>query len=367
MRAFRKGTVWTFFLAVVPTVVLCAAAMEIGLRLMGRLPSNTTDGIFAPHGSSYRLKKDISKIAKTPVYSCTVYTNDLGFRDRRPGPRTIGDRPYDLFVGESLTFGNGLDYDQTFAGGYARLAAERGRDVVNLAIGGHYFRDQVEFLRDIMSSAAAKPSRVIICFSPLFVAGFEDGYTDIIIKDGYILEKRHWLVPYLRLRLGNSSAAYCFFRDNIRRIQARLSNYQAKYTRMQLDFFSKDNRLTKPDVIARLEKALGGLDAYIRGLGASPVYLYLPTSTDFSVEGLLKQMGEDPDRYDVLLYDRLLENHCRANGIPLIDLWPALKAAFDRGELLNFVQDPHYNAAAHRVILGEIVRGLGEGGQVHVP
>ncbi|MEN6312396.1 MAG: SGNH/GDSL hydrolase family protein, partial [Acidobacteriota bacterium] len=253
MWIFLKRISRTGFLVVLPIILLCLAAMEIGLRGVGRLPSNTTDGIFAPHGNSYRLKKNISKLAKTPVYSCMIYPNEFGFRDRKPGPRSIGSRPYDLFVGESLTFGTGLDYDQTFAGAYARLADERGRDVANLAIGGHYFRDQEEFLHDIMSSVPAKPSRVIICFSPLFVAGFEDGYTDIIIKDGYILEKRHWLVPYVRLTLGNTSAAYCFFRDNIRRIQARVSNYQAKYTRMQLDFFSRDNRLTKPEVIDRLE------------------------------------------------------------------------------------------------------------------
>ncbi|MEN6310997.1 MAG: hypothetical protein ABFD80_05615, partial [Acidobacteriota bacterium] len=115
------------------------------------------------------------------------------------------------------------------------------------------------------------------------------------------------------------------------------------------------------------EAKLKGLDAYIRGLGASPVYLYLPTSTDFNVERLLKQMGENPDRYDVLLYCRLLEKHCQAQQNPLINLWPALKAAYDRGELLNFVQDPHYNAAANRIILDEIVRAMTEWGGFHAP
>lgn len=367
MWKFVRRSSRAVFFVILPTVLVCLVLMEIGLRAVGRLPSNTTDGVFARHGNSYRMKKNITKLAKTPVYSCTVRTNSFGFRDKTAGPRIIGSRPYYLFLGESLTFGNGVEYEQSFAGAFAQLVEKDGVEVVNLAIGGHYFHDQEEFFHDVMASVSRKPAKVIVCFSPLFVAGFDQQYTDIIIKNGYILSKTRWLLPYIRLTLGNASAAYCFFRDNIRKIQSGLFNYPLKFARLQLDFFARDNRLATPPVVESLETKLAELDAYIRDLGAAPIYVYLPSSTDFSVGKLLQQTGDSPDRYDFLLYYRLLQKHCLAHQIHLINLIPTLQNHYDKGEVLNFVQDPHYNAAANRIIVDEIYCSMAEHGDLIKP
>jgi hypothetical protein len=360
-RSGRK-TVWSVlraaFLIVFPTILACLVILEIGLRLSGRVPSNTSDGIFEQFHNSYRLKKNITKISRTPVYSCVIHVNELGFRDRSTGPRALGPAPYDLFLGESLTFGNGLDYDQTFVGLYARARMSQGTDVVNLAVGGHKLLDQEALFHDFSQAVAKMPSRVIICFSPLLIEGFDQPYADIVIKNGYIFQKDNWLIPYVRIVMGNTSAAYCLFRDDIRKIQTRVSNYNARVARELMDFYSKDNRLSDPAVSERLESSLARLDGLIKGVGAESVYVYLPLSTDFMLDDLVRQAGKNPGDFDVYFYLKLIGKHCRKSGIPLIDVSPALEELYRKGQILNFVRDAHYNAPASQVIADAIVQEM---------
>lgn len=158
--------------------------------------------------------------------------------------------------------------------------------------------------------------------------------------------------------MGNTSAAYCFFRDNIRQIQARVSDYNLTVARGLMNFYAKDNRLADPSVAKRLEASLDSLDGLIDGVGADAIYVYLPLSTDFMLEDLVLQNGRDPNDYDVLFYYTLIEKHCRKRGIPLINVSPALEELFKKGQILNFVRDPHYNAAASRVISDSIIQGM---------
>lgn len=357
------ANVLRFALAIVfPTILFCLVILETGLRISGRLPSNTTDGFFESHKNSYRLRKNISKIVKAPGYSFTVHTNAYGFRDKRAGSRTVGLNPYLLFLGESLTFGNGVDYEQTFVGLIERALQKKSVDVVNLAVGGHRFLDQQEFFRDFMDSVSKKPTKVAICFSPLFMEGFDQPFTDIVVKNGYLFKKANWLIPYLRITLGNSSSAYCFFRDNIRKFQARLSDFNQIVARQLLCFYSKNNRLAIPSVADSLESSLKNLDDYIRSLGATPVYIYVPLSTDFGLADLIKQTGENPDSFNFRFYYGLLVRHCERNGMTLIDLSPALKRLYEKGEPINFIQDAHYNAVANQVIADTILQAMAADG-----
>jgi len=346
------------FIVVLPTLLFCLLVLEAGLRLSGRSPSNTTDGFFEPYKNSYRLRKDIAKTIKWPGYSYNVKTNALGFRDKALGPRTIGPNAYFLFLGESLTFGNGVDYEKTFAGLIGHALEKDHIDVVNLAVGGHGFLDQEELFHDFMASVTQKPAKVIICFSPLFIEGFDRPFTDIVVKNGYLFKKGKWLIPYIRIMLGDSSSAYSFFRDNIRKIQARLTDFNRIVARQLMDFYSVQNRLAEGSIADAFEASLQELDSYISSLGATSVYVYVPLSTDFGLSDLIKQSGEDPSQYDIRFYYGLLARHCEKGGTALIDLTPALKELYEKGEPINFIQDAHYNAVANQVIADTILGAL---------
>jgi hypothetical protein len=343
---------------IIPTLLACLFMLEIGLRILGRSPSNMSDGIFEQHNNSYRLKKNITKISRTPVYSCIIHINALGFRDRASGLRTIGPKPYILFLGESLTFGNGLDFEKTFVGRVAELLRGSNTDVVNLAVGGHKLLDQEEWFKDFLQNIPQKPLKVIICYSPLLIDGFDQPYTDIVVKNGYIFNKRNWILPYIRIVLGNSSAAYCFFRDNIRKLQIRVSDYNLMIARQLMEFYAKNNRLAAPEVEARLESSLERLDSEIRETGAEPIYVYLPLSTDFMLGNLIQETGANPDDYDVLFYLKLIQRHCLEHHIRLINVFPQLKELYEKGQVLNFIRDAHYNEEASSVIANVIFNGI---------
>ena len=343
---------------VLPTVLACVVVLEIGLRVSGRPASNVTDGIFAAHGDTYRLRRNMTKVSQTPSFRCTIHTNSWGFRDRAPGPMTLGPGPYFAFMGDSLTFANGVDYDDSFVGVFAEKVRRQGLGAVNLAVGGHRLGDQEELLRDFLASASPRPSWVVVVFTTPFMAMFDRASTGLVVKSGYLFSADSWLLPYVLVMAGNTSAAYCFFRDAARRLQARLSSQATRAEAGPLEFVEKDGPRARPEVAARFEQTLRRLDEEIRAAGASPIYVYLPSTTDLRAGELIALSGRSADRYDVTLHYDRLRHHCEASGVPLVDLTPTLQALQAKGERLSFAQDPHYDAATNHAIGGALAVSL---------
>ena len=57
------------FAAVIMTIIVCLIMLELGLRAIGRSPTNMADGIAEQWGDSFRLKKNITKVMKFPAFS----------------------------------------------------------------------------------------------------------------------------------------------------------------------------------------------------------------------------------------------------------------------------------------------------------
>jgi hypothetical protein len=345
-----RGAVRPALLLVLPTLLACLAALEIGLRLQGVVPSNTTDGIFEKHGQTYRLRSSATKLARTPSYSCTIHSNSLGLRDAAPGPRSIGSAPYLAFLGDSITFGNGVDYGDSFVGVVAQAAARRGGEVVNLAIGGHHLADQEVLLADFLASTPRAPSRVVVVFTVTFLTLFDADGSDLIVKDGYLFDRDHWVVPYLTVKLGDASAAYGFFRDGIRKVQGRVALSSRRDAFGYLRDFSPATPWTSPQLLARLEDRLSRLDERIHSAGATPVYAYMPSAPDLGARESLAAAGVPADGYDFGRFHGILARHAARAGIQVVDLRPTLERLHASGEPVSFMQDPHYNARANRVI-----------------
>ncbi len=352
----------TGLLVVLLTLAACVVLLELGLRVAGRLPSNTTDGFFEQHGSAFRLRKNFTKVWRTPSYVCTIQTNSFGLRDRAPGPPRALAAPYYAFVGDSMTFANGVDWEDSFVGVFERLAAPDGVGVVNLAVGGHHLVEQQELLDDFLAAVARKPSWVVVVLNSQFVSLFDVRYTDVIVKDGFIFRSGEWLLPYLTVTLGNTSSAYCFFRDAIRKVQARLMpSTGAAAARAFLEPFLRRGRLATPETAARLDRTLDRLDAVIRGAGSAPVYVYVPTSAEVRAAEFLALAGLSADDYDFRLHLDRVRRHCERAGVPLVDLLPAVQALHAEGRPLSFSQDMHFDAPTNRAI-GEALHQALRGG-----
>jgi hypothetical protein len=328
-------------LFVLATVLVCMAMLEVGLRVAGRPPSNMTEGLFEQHGTAYRLRKNLTKISRTPSFTTTVHTNSFGLRDKVPGPRKLGPAPYVAWVGDSLTFGNGVDYEQSFVGVFGTFAERQHIEVINLAVGGYHLSESEGLLGEFLDSAPTPPSTVVFVFSPQGISTFEERYSDVFVKDGYIFEKDRWFVPYVVVSLGNGSAAYCFFRDALRRVQARLL----------------------PSSGAASVQPLTGIEQRVRRAGAKLVYVYMPTSVDLHSPELLASKGLPASDYDFNLFRDLLRRHSARTSTQFVDLSAMLQAEYGKGKPLSFLQDPHYNAETNRLIGKALYSALLDNGE----
>lgn len=333
------------------TVIGCLIMLELGLRAIGRSPTNMADGIADQYGDSFKLKANVTKVIKFPAFSYTVHTNEFGFRDRAVGPRDLKGKRFCAFLGASDVFGNGVDFEDSFVGVFAEEAAKRGMDVLNLAVGGHYFLDQEFLLREFMRKTGLTPATVFYCLNALHIPKFDRRNENIIVKSGYVMDKGGWRIAYLRLMAGNISSAFCFFRDGIRRIQERYLHYELTEKSPEfLQIYAKNNDIRKPERIREFEEHLKSFESYCRENGIEIVYVYMPLSDSFRLKEMVEQLGVDPGGYDAAFYEELVRAHCEKNGLRLIDPVPVLERYYQEGKVLRFKLDPHFNKFANKVI-----------------
>jgi hypothetical protein len=345
--------------AVLVTLIACVVMLEIGLRAVGRNPSNMADGIAEQDGDSFKLKRNTKKFMMFPAFSYTVYTNEYGFRDGPEGSGNLKGKPFVTFLGASDVFGNGVDYEDSFPGVFAAAASAHGVEVLNLAVGGHYFLDQERLLREFIETTSLVPTQVLFCVNALHIPKFDRRNQNIIVKSGYVIDRDGWRIAYLRLLAGNWSSAFCFFRDGIRRIQERWLDFEVNEKSPEfIQVYSKHNPIREPGKIQEFHAYLSGFERFCDEHGMEVVYVYLPLSDSFKLVELLERVGEDPASYDTEFYEELMRSHCEKNNVKLVNLRPVLQERYDKGEGLRFKLDPHFNKAANKTIGDFLVKEL---------
>lgn len=341
----------TRVLVILISLIFCFVILEIGLRLIGRIPTNMTDGIFEQYGSSYRLKKNIAKVTNWPSFSFTTCTNNFGFRDKNTETMDIDNKEFYVFLGASDVFANGVNYEQSFVGIFEQEVLKYNIEILNMAAGGHWFIDQEEMFKDFIVKFRHKPSIVFFGMNPLTMRIFDRKHETILVKSGYLFDKRSWIIPYLRTMVGNISSGFCFFRDNFRILENNLKGAEGRgKLPVHIDVFSKKSRMFDPYNVEQFEKHLNVFEKYCQDNQIKLIYVYLPLTDSFKLNEILNQMGKDPDDYNPEYYEKLMERHCFKNNIELINLNPLLRKQHDEGVKIRFDIDPHYNIHANRVI-----------------
>ena len=347
------------FAAASLTVIACLLMLEFGLRVSGHTPTNIAEGIMEQYGDSFRHKRNITKTIKYPAFSYTIHTDEFGFRDRVSGPKNLEDRHFCAFLGASDVFGTGVDFSDSFVGIFADEASKRGMEVLNLAVGGHYFLDQEALLKDFIKETRLNPATVFFSVNALHIPKFDLMNKDIIVKNGYPIMKNGWRLTYLRILIGEISSAYCFFRDGIRRFQERYLNYELTEKSSEfLQIYFKGNKIRQPGRIKQFNDFLKNIESFCRERNIELIYVYVPLSDSFSLNERIKQLGLDPSAYDTGFYEELMRSHCAASGTRLINLEPALRRCYEEGKVLRFRLDPHFNRFANKVIGDSIVKEI---------
>ena len=273
------------------------------------------------------------------------------------GTRDIYNKPYQVFLGASEAFGNGVDYENTFAGIFAEYASRRGMEVLNMAIGGHYFLDQKELLKDFIRITQTRPSTVLFCVNALLLPKFDRAHKDIIVVGGNLFKRDNWRLNYLRLMLSEFSAGFCFFRDGLRKLEAKLIHYDpSRGTPEFLQIYAKSNPIHEPEKIRQFEADLAGFEHYCENNGINLIYVYLPLIDAFDLDKIVSGLGMNPTDYDAQYYERLMVNYTKKRGLRFVNLGPVLRDYHEMGLALKFDRDPHYNEKANQIIGEYLVR-----------
>ena len=175
-------------LGVAAVTALLLLLLEGGLRLFwphaDRL--ETSDGApFAVRDAAlgYRLHPAITVVHRAPEFTARYRTDALGLRDG-PWRAAGGDsaaRPRVLLVGDSFTFGHGLDDGATWAALLAAGLRAGGAsvDVVNAGVPGYSTANEAAWLERLLPRL--RPDAVVLAFLPNDLAGNEAG---IAAEDG---------------------------------------------------------------------------------------------------------------------------------------------------------------------------------------
>jgi hypothetical protein len=348
--------------------VLCLAILEVGLRATGRYRIGSVGGFWEQGGVSYRLKKNVTKRIEWPAMSFTVHTDELGFRYKRTGPRSLGTKPYWAVLGSSEVFGNGLDYEQTFVGVLGEKLERDGIDVVNMGVGGHHLLEQKAIFEAYTSSATSQPHKVIIVLNPLLIGGYDDIHENTIVKMGELFPDDSWRLPLAKTILSDLSADYRFFRDKFRNAQMNYFTHGDLSLSFYLERYSKKLPIRTAPKTEDFLRHMRTLEQRIRGLGATPVCVYSPAVGGFLLNKLKADGKLDGNLFETEFFVDLTQRHCAAEGIQFINLEPMLQKMYDRGEKLNFDADAHFNGPTSRVIgeyLYDALKPKGEANSTH--
>jgi len=354
------------------TLVVALAAAELVLRLF--FPQWTVARVQSGSIPMYRAHPQL--LAETTPnfrgslsereFDVAVELNSMGYRQREIEPEKRGQTRV-LVIGDSFTFGHGVEGEQAYPRQLERLLSEgsgREVEVINAGIPGRWV-DQY-YLELKLKGVALDPDLVLV---GLYIKNDLDGqdarahvWTEVdeagmpvVIEvpgvaavAGFIARterKARWRLPIIR----DSHVAQLFF-DAARAIGAVFKTYRPKAA-----------EIYQPVYEAGTEQAIGR----VRDLLVAMATLSRESGARFAVVLLPSREQVYPDRYpapDGLDYEkpqRLLSEMLEREGIESVDLLPAMRRARDDSELY-FRRDTHWTAAGHSVAAGEISRHLAQ-------
>jgi hypothetical protein len=206
------------------------------------------------------------------------------------------------------------------------------------------------------------PRGVLICLNPQMISEYDDRHENVTVRFGYLFAGKSGKTALVKRILENKSTAYCFFRDGLRNMQARLFGSKDLDVAYYFDKYSKTNAIRSSARREDFLKHLRALEDDIRKLNATPVCVYCPTAGGFALNKLKADGKLDGRDLDTSFYPELVKAHCDEDGIQFINLEPVLQKLFDDGKKLNIELDGHFNAPTSKVIGEYLYESLRTGG-----
>jgi lysophospholipase L1-like esterase len=333
--------------------VFAGATCELAARVVFPAPPNPT----RQPQIQYRVDPEI-RYTPLPnqrgwIDDGFVTTNSLGFR----GPETTLPKPPNRFrivaIGDSVTFGFGVNDRETFCAQTETLLRERmpgvDLDVVNIAVPGFDTRQEVVLLRRTVSQL--EPNLVLVgLYSNDVPDALEDGTggTTVATPRGGTnqpLQMNAAPTSWWDIHLRKSRAVYAIGRA-LRRFAHKGEWGMSRFT-MELDMLEGRNTPQLDEAWARVSRQFDELRSLAAVHGFAVGVVVLPPREQ--VSGL----------YPHARYQDRVRPMAESEGFFIIDPLPALTASPERKDHLFVAYDRnHPSGKGHRLIAQAIVDDL---------
>lgn len=263
------------------------------------------------------------------TYQQRVRVNALGLRGAELEEKRAGETRI-LFLGDSLTYGQGVADDETVPVALERAlrarAPERAWSVVNAGNRAYGTAQELGLLDEL--GARIQPDVVLLgwYWNDVSERPIPATHEAFLPRGDFVFDTNDDLSGWSRLR---------WEIEQLPRASALLM--------LTHDLFSSKGHVYAPEVAEQGLQQLGRLLAHFAEasarLGARPIVVQFPDSH--------RLLGATP----TLAYDERCAALARQHGLALVELLPALEALFRaRGALPILAFDGHYDAEANRVM-----------------
>jgi hypothetical protein len=326
------------------SVGLTLLVMEVFVRTLYGAP---------PHWRTPQVKHEVTRYGYKPVPSqaawsggAPVHTNSHGFR----GPEWAVPKPPGTFrvmvLGDSLSFGNLVAYEDTYAARLRQALQQRGprAEVVLAAVGGWDTAQELAFLEQ--EGLGYQPDVVVLGF---FYNDYrlpaDSARPVLLMPEGTVDGRPWWLrwIPYRFVYGVKRSALVTFLRN-------RLANFLSGRSEQQ-DFYHAlmENRVAlEPDErIVAVHQMLARMNALCAARGIRLLVAHIPPINLF-----WHPRGSRA-------YVAHLERFCRENGIEFLDLADRLWQQPDSDRFYLYPWDSHLSPRGHLAVAEELAPLVG--------
>lgn len=294
-------------------------------------------------------------------YNFEAVINSLGLRDREYGPKT---KSRILFVGDSFTFGVGVDISQTYVrlvekdlGGESTLECiNAGRIAAGPQVYLHYARKY---------AAALDPDTIVLSLFPendfddtrnfhAELTRFRDVNGEPYVGDQPLARER--TVPTTALY--RHSALYRFLKLRFSRLS--INQGVNPFVGTWLEVYLKDEPKWVGEAKTELFECVSEIANVARQRKARFALVLIPSDYDLypaRLTRLIRKWGRAPDAYDLDKPYQWLTDYAAKRDIPLLDLRAPMRAG---GKTCHFQHDRHFNATGYRIAASAIAKFLTE-------